>query len=329
MPDRGGGRVDDHAAGGGAVSQMHELAQWVSRFGSLTLSVLPWFAVGIAAAAVVQTFVPPRWAARALGGRAGLPVAIAAGALMPGCSRTTMPLAIGLRGVRGARLGSLTALVFVAPLLSPITVALTWSLLGWRMTVARVIAALAGSALLGALINRFEPWFEANHRPRIAGASPELDDCCDKRRCSQNTGPAPAGRVAAPRRQRLRHHATPHPLLPGRDGARRSGIDAAARGCHPEGARRRQRRLGLPIRSDRRGAALRLPGRGGPPHLRSACQRRRPGGSAHVPARRGRHVPSNRRDVPRRSHPRVTYFYVAYWITFVIIAGVTFQALSS
>jgi hypothetical protein len=27
--------------------------------------------------------------------------------------------------------------------------------------------------------------------------------------------------------------------------------------------------------------------------------------------------------------PRVTYFYVAYWITFVIIAGVTFQALSS
>ena len=54
--------------------------------------------------------------------------------------------------------GSLTALVFVAPLLSPITVALTWSLLGWRMTVARVVAALAGSALLGALINRFEPW---------------------------------------------------------------------------------------------------------------------------------------------------------------------------
>lgn len=37
---------------------MHELAQGVSRFGSLSLTVLPWFVVGIAAAAVVQTFVP-------------------------------------------------------------------------------------------------------------------------------------------------------------------------------------------------------------------------------------------------------------------------------
>lgn len=84
---------------------------------------------------------------------------------MPGCSRTTLPVAIGLRGADGVRLGSLTALVFVAPLLSPITVALTWSLLGWQMTVARVTAALAGSALLGAFINRFEPWFAANPAP--------------------------------------------------------------------------------------------------------------------------------------------------------------------
>jgi uncharacterized membrane protein YraQ (UPF0718 family) len=56
---------------------MHELAHGVSRFASLTLSVLPWLAIGVAAAAVVQTFVPQRWAARALGGRAGLPVASA------------------------------------------------------------------------------------------------------------------------------------------------------------------------------------------------------------------------------------------------------------
>jgi uncharacterized protein len=171
---------------------VHELAQGVSRFGSLALSVLPWFAAAIAAAAVVQTFVPERWAARALGGRVGLPVAIAAGALMPGCSRTTVPLVMGLRGMRGPRLGSLTALLFVAPLLSPITVALTWSMLGWRMTVARVIAALGGSAVLGALINRFEPWFEGPRQPVIAGGSPELDNCCDSAVCGQAADGTPS-----------------------------------------------------------------------------------------------------------------------------------------
>jgi uncharacterized protein len=122
-----------------------------------------------------------------LGGRAGLPIAIVAGALMPGCSRTTMPIVMGLRGMRGPRLGSLAALVFVAPLLSPITVVLTWSVLGWRMTVARVVAALAGSALLGALVNRFEPWFGRRQLPRIAGASQELDACCDSESCGMTT----------------------------------------------------------------------------------------------------------------------------------------------
>jgi uncharacterized membrane protein YraQ (UPF0718 family) len=46
------------------------------------------------------------------------------------------------------------------------------------MTVARVVAALVGSALLGALVNRFQPWFEGRRLPLIAGASPELDERC-------------------------------------------------------------------------------------------------------------------------------------------------------
>jgi uncharacterized membrane protein YraQ (UPF0718 family) len=43
----------------------------------------------------------------------------------------------------------LTVPVFVAPLPSPVTVALIWSLLGWRMTAARVLTALVGAALAG------------------------------------------------------------------------------------------------------------------------------------------------------------------------------------
>lgn len=152
---------------------MDALADFASSFWSLTRSVLPWFAVGIAAAAIIQTFVPEQWAARLLTGRHGLAVAIAAGAAMPGCSRTTMPIAMGLRGMPGQRLGNLTALIFVAPLLSPITIALTWSVLGWEMTVARVIASLLGATLIGTLINHRERSFEPHPRlPPLAGAAP-------------------------------------------------------------------------------------------------------------------------------------------------------------
>ena len=165
---------------------MQILSDFVSRFGSLALSVVPWLAVGVLAAAVIQAFVPERWMARLLGGPRGLAVAIATGALMPGCSRTTMPLAIGLRRMPGQRLGNLTALIFVAPLLSPITITLTWSVLGWRMTVGRVVASLAGATLLGALINRYEGWFEPSSRLMpIMGAA--VDECSTSACQSSNT----------------------------------------------------------------------------------------------------------------------------------------------
>jgi uncharacterized membrane protein YraQ (UPF0718 family) len=156
------------------------LGETASSFADLTLQVLPWFAVGTLTAVLIQTFVPPRWAAGALSGWRGLPVAITAGAVLPGCSCTTMPLAVGLRGMIGPRLGTLTAFVFVSPLLSPITVALTWSLLGWQMTVGRVIAALAGSAIIGLVINRSQAWFEAGRLAPIAGADPAYDACCQE-----------------------------------------------------------------------------------------------------------------------------------------------------
>ena len=67
---------------------MHELAQGVSRFVSLALSVLPWLAIGVVAASIVKTTdsdwtkplqncLPPR------GGSAGS--ASVRGAGSPGC----------------------------------------------------------------------------------------------------------------------------------------------------------------------------------------------------------------------------------------------------
>ena len=307
---------------------MHELAQGVSRFGSLALSVLPWFALAIAAAAVVQTFVPERWAARALGGRVGLPVAITAGALMPGCSRTTLPLVMGLRGMRGPRLGSLTALVFVAPLLSPITVALTWSMLGWQMTVARVVAALVGSALLGALINRFEPWFEANRRPVIAGGSPELEDCCDSGSCGQAAA-VPSESVwrrLAVSFYRLLRRATPY-FVAG------IALAAAVSTLLPEDAI--PKALGgaggiwVFLFAAVAGAPLYVcQGEEVPLTYAVLASGVAPGAAlTFLLGAVGMCLPTV---VMSRGvlTPRVTYVYVSFWIAFVILAGLCFQAIN-
>jgi uncharacterized protein len=73
-----------------------------------------------------------------------------------------MPMAAGLRATAGPQLGTIAAFIFVSPLLSPITVALTWVMLGWQLTVARVVASLLGGLLLGLIINRFEKRFVRN-----------------------------------------------------------------------------------------------------------------------------------------------------------------------
>jgi uncharacterized membrane protein YraQ (UPF0718 family) len=169
---------------------MEELGAVGSAFAELMLIVLPWFALGTITAAAMETFVPAAWAQRVLAGRSGLPVAVTTGAVLPGCSCTTMPLAAGLSGIAGPRVGTLTAFIFVSPLLSPITVLLTLSLLGWEMTAARVVAALGGSLAIGLIINRYEGRFRTDHQMQpVRGGSP-LADACGDRSCA----PSPSER---------------------------------------------------------------------------------------------------------------------------------------
>jgi uncharacterized membrane protein YraQ (UPF0718 family) len=166
-------------------------------FAELMLAVLPWFAAGTLTAAIVETFAPVAWAQRVLGGRSGLPVAVTAGAVLPGCSCTTMPLAAGLSGLVGQRIGTLTAFVFISPLLSPLTVVLALSLLGWEMTTARVLASLAGSLAIGLIINHYEPRFRpATKVLPIAGGNPAAGSCMDDCTCQLGPDRATTGRWA-------------------------------------------------------------------------------------------------------------------------------------
>jgi len=157
-------------------------------FMALTWKVLPFFLIGAIAGAALQASLLRKWSERILGGRGIRPllVAISAAALLPGCSCATMPMAAGIKDAGAPRIGAVAAFIFMSPLLSPITVALTWAMLGWRMTAARIAASFAGSIALGLFINRFEGWFAAvtsasadTVTPRSADPTCETTSCGD------------------------------------------------------------------------------------------------------------------------------------------------------
>lgn len=165
---------------------MNVVAEVFEEFFSLTLRVLPYFVLGAAAGAILQS-IGSGWAELLFGRdrRTSLTAAVVAGALLPGCSCATMPMAAGMQRSGGPRRGVLAAFVFVSPLLSPITVALTWSMIGWRMTAARVVASVVGAFVFGLVLNRFEPWFDEQAvaagelLPIAGGAVDESVDVCE------------------------------------------------------------------------------------------------------------------------------------------------------
>lgn len=180
---------------------------------------------------------------------------------------------------------------------------------------------------LGALVNRFEPWFGRRQLPRIAGASQALDACCDSESCGMTTtagGDRAWSRLVENLWQIVRR------VITSWSGWR---WPEAASTLLPEDA--------IPRALGGAGGVweyLFAAVAGAPLYV---CQGEEvpltyavlatgvgPGSSSHVPAGRCRHVRADRGDVTGRSRPpRVTYVYIALWITFVIASGVVFQTL--
>lgn len=167
----------------------------------LMAKVLPFFLLGAIAGAAFQALLSRKWPDRLFGGGGLRPLfaAVSAAALLPGCSCATMPMAAGLKDAGAPRLGTTTAFIFMSPLLSPVTVVLTWAMLGWRMTAARVAASFAGSIALGLFVNRFEDWFSCGRpaMPERAGTTegeqPFCGAACDDGPggCAQESPAAP------------------------------------------------------------------------------------------------------------------------------------------
>lgn len=122
----------------------------------MTLKVLPYFFFGAIFGALLKTYLKPDFAFKYLNrGVSSIVNAAILGAILPGCACATMPMAEGLKEKK-AKLGTITSFIMVSPLLSPQTVILTYALLGWKFTIARIIFSLAGAIILGIVFNYFE-----------------------------------------------------------------------------------------------------------------------------------------------------------------------------
>jgi uncharacterized membrane protein YraQ (UPF0718 family) len=128
----------------------------LKEFFSLTFSVIPYFILGAAFGALLKTYLKPDFAIKYLNrGIFSIINASILGAILPGCACATMPMAEGLKEKR-ARLGTIASFIMVSPLLSPQTAILTYALLGWKFTLARIIFSLTGAVILGIIFNYFE-----------------------------------------------------------------------------------------------------------------------------------------------------------------------------
>ncbi|MEM4380370.1 MAG: permease [Thermoplasmatales archaeon] len=130
--------------------------QILKEFIGLTLKVTPYFLLGVIFGAALQTYSKGDLAFRYLSrGNSSIINASILGAILPGCACATMPMAEGLKR-QGANLGTVTAFIMMSPLLSPITIAMTYGMLGWKITVARVVFPFIGSIALGVVLNYLE-----------------------------------------------------------------------------------------------------------------------------------------------------------------------------
>lgn len=122
---------------------------------------LPLFLVGAVLGAALEIWLPRIWIERWLsGGASSVLLATTAGALLPGCAMSTMPLARSLRQ-KGTALGTVAAFIMIAPVLSPQTIIFTATLVSLPMAIARVALSFLVAIILGVCLNLLQKHFTA------------------------------------------------------------------------------------------------------------------------------------------------------------------------
>lgn len=134
------------------------LESWGTVFLSLTLQALPFLVLGIVVSASISAFVPARWLARALPRRplVAVPVAGLAGAALPGCECSSVPVA-GRLVARGAPQAAALTFLLAAPAINPVVMVSTAVAFPGRpeMVGARFAASLLTAMVVGLAWGRF------------------------------------------------------------------------------------------------------------------------------------------------------------------------------
>jgi uncharacterized membrane protein YraQ (UPF0718 family) len=148
------------------------LQNWTTVFVSLLVQATPFLVFGVALSAVIAVYVPRSFWARALPRHPALavPVAGAAGVVLPGCECGSVPIAGSLirRGVTPA---AALAFLLAAPAINPIV--LTATAVAFpddpMMVVARGAASLVVAMVMGWLWLRLgrADWIRLPHRPDL------------------------------------------------------------------------------------------------------------------------------------------------------------------
>jgi uncharacterized membrane protein YraQ (UPF0718 family) len=128
------------------------MQSWTTVFVAVMIQALPFLVLGVLLSAAIAVFVPPSFFARALPRRPALavPVATAAGAVLPGCECASVPVA-GALVRRGVTPAAALAFLLSAPAINPIV--LTSTAVAFpgapEMVLARLVAGLLVACAMG------------------------------------------------------------------------------------------------------------------------------------------------------------------------------------
>jgi len=145
-------------------------------FVSIVIQALPFLALGVVLSAVIAAYIPATFWQKVLPSRASLavPVAGAAGAVLPGCECASVPVAGGLMA-RGVAPAAALAFLLSAPAINPIVIVSTLVAFPGKpeMAIGRFVASLVCSVLMGWLWLKFGKgeWIKIPDRSHLTGAS--------------------------------------------------------------------------------------------------------------------------------------------------------------
>lgn len=142
----------------GYLFEGQALRNWSTIFVSLTLQAIPFLVLGTVISAAISALVPASWIARAVPRNPVLavPAAGAAGALLPGCECSSVPVA-GRLVARGIPEGAALTFLLAAPAINPIVMVSTAVAFPGQpqMVAARFLAALITAVIVGFFWNGF------------------------------------------------------------------------------------------------------------------------------------------------------------------------------